>query len=108
MCGILLPAMLAFANPAPAVHGRYVEARPCDGEACAVLRAGDVKLSTRCIDVDHDKACGNETTLYAPLARGVSAKAAMTTEHCFSGKALDETWNDHGRRGAFVGCFAVR
>jgi len=79
----------------------------CDGEGCATLKAGDVKVTTRCIDVDHDKACGNETTLYPPLAKGVSAKAAMATEHRFTGKGLDETWNDRGRRGAFVGSFAT-
>ncbi|HJZ89959.1 MAG TPA: DUF1326 domain-containing protein [Gemmataceae bacterium] len=77
----------------------------CDGEGCATLKAGSVKISTRCIDVDHDKACGNETTLYPPLAKGVAAKAAFAVEHSFTGKELNETWNDGGRRGAFVGSF---
>lgn len=80
----------------------------CDGEGCATLTAGSVKISTRCIDVDHDKACGNETTLYPPLAKGVSAKPAVAAEHSFTGKELNETWNDGGRRGAFVGTFASR
>jgi hypothetical protein len=80
----------------------------CDGEGCATLKAGTVKISTRCIDVDHDKACGNETTLYPPLAKGVAAKAAFAVEHSFTGKDLNETWNDAGRRGAFVGSFATR
>jgi len=80
----------------------------CDGEGCAMLKAGTVKISTRCIDVDHDKACGNETTLYPPLAKGVAAKAAFAVEHSFTGKDLNETWNDGGRRGAFVGTFATR
>jgi hypothetical protein len=80
----------------------------CDGEACATLTAGTVKVTTRCLDADHDKACGNETTLYPPLARGVSAKAALASEHSFTGKELNETWNDAGRRGAFVGTFATR
>ena len=78
----------------------------CDGGACAILKAGKVKVTTRCIDADHDKACGNETTLYQPLARGVSAKAALAVEHSFTGKELNETWKDGGRRGAFVGTFA--
>ena len=78
----------------------------CDGGACATLKAGKVKIATRCIDVDHDKACGNETTLYPPLAKGVKAKAALATEHSFTGKELNETWQDAGRRGAFVGTFA--
>jgi len=80
----------------------------CDGEGCATLTAGTVKVATRCLDPDHDKACGNETTLYPPLAKGVVAKAAMAVEHSFTGKELNETWNDGGRRGAFVGTFATR
>jgi len=80
----------------------------CEGEGCAVLKAGMVKVSTRCIDADHDKACGNETTLYPPLVKGVVAKVAVTVEHSFTGKDLNETWNDAGRRGAFVGSFATR
>jgi hypothetical protein len=80
----------------------------CDGGACATLMAGKVKVTTRCIDTVHDKACGNETTLYPPLTKGVSAKAALATEHSFTGKELNETWKDAGRRGAFVGTFASR
>jgi hypothetical protein len=80
----------------------------CDGEACATLKAGAVRVRTRCIDPAHDKACGNEDTLYPPLAKGVRAKAALAVEHSFSGKELKETWNDGGRRGAFVGSFAAR
>jgi len=80
----------------------------CEGEGCATLKAGTVKLTTRCLNVDHDKACGNETTMYPPLAKGVAAKAAYASEHSFTGKDLNETWNDAGRRGAFVGTFAAR
>lgn len=80
----------------------------CDGEGCATLKAGTVKIATRCINVDHDKACGNETTLYTPLTKGVTAKAAMATEHSYTGKDLNLTWSDSGRRGAFVGSFATR
>jgi hypothetical protein len=80
----------------------------CDGETCATLKAGDVKLATKCIDADHDKACGNDDTIYPPLAKGVAAKAAMTIEHSYSGKDLKETWSDAGRRGAFVGTFLTR
>lgn len=80
----------------------------CDGEGCATLEAGPVKVTTRCINVDHDKACGNETTLYPPLAKGVAARAAFAVEHKYTGKDLNETWNDGGRRGAYVGSFATR
>jgi hypothetical protein len=80
----------------------------CEGNGCATLTAGAVKVSTRCLDTAHDKACGNETTMYPPLAKGVLAKAAMATEHSFDGAGLNETWHDADRRGAFVGSFATR
>jgi hypothetical protein len=93
-----------------ATHSAPVELTicKCDGEGCAIVKAGKVKIATRCIDLDHDKACGNETTQYPPLAKGVEARAAFAVEHSFTGKDLNETWNDGGRRGAFVGSFATR
>src|SRR5262245_62108536 len=59
-----------------AVHAVPFDLTICkgDGESCAVLKAGTVKVSTRCLDADHEKACGNETTLYPPLVKGVVAK----------------------------------
>jgi hypothetical protein len=111
-------ALVAFVkNQAGDLAHEVVAVRPakvdlticgCDGEGCATLKAGDVAVTTRCINFEHDKACGNEITLYPPLAKGVSAKAAMATEHRFTGKDLNETWTDHDRRGAFVGSFATR
>lgn len=80
----------------------------CNGEGCATLKAGTVKISTRCLNSDHDKACGNETTMYPPLTKGVTAKPAMAVEHSYTGKELNETWSDVGRRGAFVGSFVAR
>jgi hypothetical protein len=85
-----------------------LEICPCDGESCATLKAGVVGVKTRCINPAHDKACGNEDTQYPPLAKGVKAHAAMAVEHKFVGKDLNETWNDGGRRGAFVGSFVTR
>jgi hypothetical protein len=81
---------------------------PCDENGCAIVSAGDARISTRCLDLAHDKGCGNETTLYTPLARGVSAKAAMAVEHRFTGGGLGQTWSDNDRRGAFVGSFVTR
>jgi len=81
---------------------------PCDGHGCAKVQAGDAKVETRCIDVQHDKACGNEIAFYPPLSRNVSAKPAVTTEHSFQGKGFDETWQDSERRGAYVGTFTIR
>jgi hypothetical protein len=80
----------------------------CAGEGCATLVAGDAKVTTRCLDATHDKACGNECAYYPPLARGVTAKPAMASEHTFSGKELNETWSDTDRRGAYVGSFVAR
>jgi hypothetical protein len=79
----------------------------CPGNACATLQAGDARISTRCIDLNHDKACGNESEFYPPLAQGVSAKPAMAVEHSFTGKGLNQTWSDADRRGAYVGSFVT-
>ncbi len=80
---------------------------PCQGNACATLKAGDARLATRCLDTHVDKACGNECEFYPPLAKGVTAKAAMAVEHSFTGKGLNQTWSDAERRGAYVGSFVV-
>jgi hypothetical protein len=81
---------------------------PCEGNACATLSAGAVRVTTRCLDARHDRGCGNESDFYPPLARGVSAKAAMAVEHSFTGQGLNETWSDSDRRGAYVGSFCSR
>lgn len=80
----------------------------CKGEACAELQAGAVKVKTRCLDAAHDKACGNETAFYPPLAQGVDVRPAAATENVFTGPGLSETWRDFDRRGAYVGTFVVR
>jgi hypothetical protein len=80
----------------------------CEGNACARLKAGDAKIETRCLDAKHDKVCGGERAFYPPLAKGVTAKAAMATENSFTGKGLKETWKEADRRGAYVGSFEVK
>ncbi|HEV3146440.1 MAG TPA: DUF1326 domain-containing protein [Gemmataceae bacterium] len=82
--------------------------RECHGTGCARVEAGDAKVETRCLDTQHDKGCGNESAFYPPLARGVSATPAVSTEHSFLGKAFNETWQDAERRGAYVGTFTIR
>ena len=47
---------------------------PCEGNSCATLTAGAAHITTRCLNVEHDKACGNEVAFFPPLAKGVSAK----------------------------------
>lgn len=80
----------------------------CEGNACATVKAGSAKIETRCLDAKHDKACGNETAFYPPLAKGVQAKPAMAVENCFTGAGFNETWKDGERRGAYVGTFSLR
>lgn len=80
----------------------------CKENGCAVVKAGDVRIETRCLDKKHDRGCGNEWAFYPPLSKGVAAKPAITVEHAFGGKEFNETWSDSERRGAYVGTFAVR
>lgn len=80
----------------------------CEGSGCAKLDAGVAKVSTRCLDQKHDQGCGNESNFYPPLVKGVKAKAAVTVEHSYTGKAFNETWKDGERRGAYVGSFETR
>ena len=80
----------------------------CTGGTCSIVKAGDVRIETRCLDQKHDKACGNDSNFYPPLSKGVTAKAAITVDHVFKGKEFNETWSDAERRGAYVGTFSVR
>jgi hypothetical protein len=81
---------------------------PCAEGGCATLDAGCAKITTRCLDTKHDKICGNESAFYPPLARNVEVRPAFAEEHTFTGKGVNATWNDAGRRGAYLGSFTVR
>ena len=72
------------------------------------LQAGSVvALSTRAISAGDD-VCHNEEVFYQPLAAHLShAMPAMIIDGRYSGNHLGMTWNDAGRRGAFVGHFSV-
>jgi hypothetical protein len=80
----------------------------CAEGGCATLKAGHAAIETRCLDHKSDKICGSESAYYPPLAKGVTAKAAVAVEHKFSGKGVNETWSDSGRRGAYLGTFEAR
>jgi len=80
----------------------------CKENSCAVVKAGDVRIETRCLDKKHDVGCGNDIAFYPPLGKGVQARPAIASEHIFTGKDFRETWSDAERRGAYVGTFAVR
>jgi len=81
---------------------------PCKENGCVELDAGLAKVKTRCISKEHDKACGNESAFYPPLARGVVARPAAAVEHLYRGTGLDGTYSDYDRRGAYVGTFLAR
>jgi Protein of unknown function (DUF1326) len=80
----------------------------CKEGGCARLDGGGAKMETRCIDMKHDKKCGNETAFYPPLVQNVKVTPAVATEVGFSGKGLNQTWREHDRRGAYVGTFEVK
>lgn len=81
---------------------------PCKSDSCVKLSAGAARIETRCIDGDHDKACGNESAYYPPLVKGVKVRPAVATEHGYNGKGLNATWKEAERRGVYVGSFEVR
>jgi hypothetical protein len=93
-----------------AVQSAKVDLEVCDCAegGCAKLSAGQARIETRCLHAAHDKVCGNESEFYPPLARGVKARAALAVEHSYTGKGVDETWQDVGRRGAYLGSFESR
>jgi hypothetical protein len=80
----------------------------CAEGGCGTLKAGPARIETRCLNDKHDKVCGNESAFYPPLAKGVKAQAAVAVENSYTGKGVNETWNDAGRRGAYLGSFEVR
>lgn len=92
------------------VHAESItlEGCSCKKNACFELNARIAKLTTRCLDGEHDKICGNEYAFYPPLAGNVKASPAGVVEHSFRGNGLGETWSDSDRRAAYVGSFLVR
>ena len=80
----------------------------CKEGGCAELVAGQATIKTRCINTTHDKACGNETAFYPPLAAGVNVQHAAAVETGYRGAGLNHTWREFERRGAYVGTFAIR
>jgi hypothetical protein len=93
-----------------AVKSARVEMSVCDCAegGCGTLQAGDARLQTRCLDHKHDKVCGNESAFFPPLAHDVKVEPALAAENSYTGKGLDGTWKDNGRRGAYLGTFTVR
>jgi hypothetical protein len=72
----------------------------------ALLRAGKfATVQTRSLG-DHDHVCGNESTFYPPLTPVAHSMPAVAVTDAYAGPGLGESWDNHGRRSAFVGTFA--
>ncbi len=93
-----------------AVRSARIDLSVCDCAegGCGTLTAGDARIETRCLDHKHDKVCGNESAFFPPLARDVKVQPALAVENTYTGKGVDGTWKDSGRRGAYLGTFAIR
>ena len=75
--------------------------------ARASLQAGNfVTVTTRAIG-PNDHLCGNEDTFYPPLTKTTHAMPAVAVTNSYSGKDLNDSWELHDKRSAFVGTFAA-
>lgn len=73
----------------------------------ARLQAGNfVTVETRPIGAN-DHLCGNEDTFYPPLTKTTHAMPAVAVTDQYSGKDLNDSWELHDKRSAFVGTFAT-
>jgi len=71
----------------------------------ALLRAGRfATVQTRSLS-DQDHICGNEVTFYPPLTQVAHSMPAVAVTDAYKGPGLDESWDLHGKRSAFVGTF---
>lgn len=72
----------------------------------ATLRAGDaVAIETRAI-LHSDMRCGNDTAYYGPLTDVDNSVIALTEHDMFSKQGLGVTWDDGGRRNAWLATFS--
>jgi hypothetical protein len=79
----------------------------CENKSCARLQAGAAHIETRCLK-SHDNICGHDGAFYPPLAKGVTARPAVATEHGYKGDGFKSTWKETERRGAYVGTFEIQ
>jgi len=72
----------------------------------AKLQAGDaVAIETRAMH-HHDMHCGNDEAFYGPLTKMDEAVVAFAEHDMFTKQGLGVTWNESGRRSAWVGTFS--
>ena len=78
----------------------------CSKNGCSLVTAeGLVEIQTRCLGGD-DHVCGNEDCYYPPLTKIDDARPAFTEIGLFQGMGLGITFDDAGRRSAYLGTFA--
>ncbi|MFP6615245.1 MAG: DUF1326 domain-containing protein [Candidatus Hydrogenedentota bacterium] len=78
----------------------------CTEDTCGSLKVADiVALEVRSLH-DADKKCGNDEAFYKPLTKVSNAMAHFTKYEKFADKGLGITWDDSGRRGAYVASFS--
>ena len=72
----------------------------------ATLRAGDaVAIETRAL-MHSDMHCGNDEAYYAPLTDVDNTVVAFTERDMFSKRGLGVTWDESGRRSAWLATFS--
>ncbi len=72
----------------------------------ATLRAGDaVAIETRAL-LHSDMHCGNDEAYYAPLTDVDNTVVAFTERDMFSKRGLGVTWDESGRRSAWLATFS--
>ena len=77
-----------------------------DKPGFATLRAGDaVVIETRAL-THHDMHCGNDEAYYRPLTDVDNTVVAFTERDMFSRRGLGVTWDESGRRSAWLGTFS--
>lgn len=80
----------------------------CGKDACARVKAGNlVDLEARCLN-NGDLVCGNEKAFYPPLASVDNPVPHYTERDRFAGAGLGVTWDDSGRRSAYLATFAAQ
>jgi hypothetical protein len=91
------------------VHAVPIEAEigACTKSGCASVTAGEMAaIQTRCLG-EGDHLCGNETAFYPPLTPVDGAVPAYVTQGMYKGNGLNATWDERGRRSAFIASFAL-
>jgi hypothetical protein len=82
-----------------------VHPKSCPNDGCSHVRAeGLVEIQTRCLS-GNDHVCGNEERFYPPLTTVDDSRPAFTVVGQFRGKGLGITFDEAGRRSAYLATF---